>query len=286
MVYLKRFELLDDYQEHCICINESIRKLDNSTYPTHIFPDLELSQIDFSDITIIYGGNGSGKSTLLNIIASKLKALRKSSINKGLYFDEYVSCCKYEMAYTEPLEIKAITSDDIFDYLLDVRAINSGVNRRKDFLCREYIENRYSWNEDDIHEYEVIKDRVDSRHKSQKEYARDRLVNKNITEHSNGEEALLFWEREIKENSIYILDEPENSLSAENQMKLAKFIEDSARFYNCQFIISTHSPFILSLESKIYDLDTVPVRTRKWTELANVKIFYDFFKEHDGEFKD
>ena len=96
----------------------------------------------------------------------------------------------------------------------------------------------------------------------------------------------MFWEREIKEDSIYILDEPENSLSAENQIKLKQFIEDSARFYNCQFIISTHSPFLLNLlEAKIYDLDSIPVKTKKWTELENIKLYYEFFKEHESEFK-
>lgn len=47
-------------------------------------------------------------------------------------------------------------------------------------------------------------------------FVRERLGNNNIIEWSNGESALMFWEREIKEDSIYILDEPENSLSAEN----------------------------------------------------------------------
>jgi len=116
-------------------------------------------------------------------------------------------------------------------------------------------------------------------------FVRDRLGNNNIVEQSNGESALMFWEREIKEDSIYLLDEPENSLSAENQLKLKKFIEDSARFYNCQFIISTHSPFLLNLlEAKIYDLDSVPVVPRKWTELPNIRVYYDFFKERESEF--
>ena len=74
-------------------------------------------------------------------------------------------------------------------------------------------------------------------------YVRERIGANNIISQSNGETALTFWQNEIKENSIYILDEPENSLSAVNQLKLKKFIEDSARFYGCQFIISTHSPF-------------------------------------------
>ena len=68
-------------------------------------------------------------------------------------------------------------------------------------------------------------------------------------------------------------------------MKLKKFIEDSVRFFNCQFIISTHSPFLLKLmDAKIYDLDEIPVKTKKWTELSNVLVYYNFFKEYENEF--
>ncbi len=50
------------------------------------------------------------------------------------------------------------------------------------------------------------------------------------------------------------------------------FLHDSARFYNCQFIIATHSPFLLAMPgARVYDLDAEPVTTRKWTELENVK---------------
>ena len=97
---------------------------------------------------------------------------------------------------------------------------------------------------------------------------------------------MTFWQNEIKENSIYILDEPENSLSAVNQLKLKKFIEDSARFYGCQFIISTHSPFLLSLKNAIiYNLDKIPVSIDKWNELESIQTYYNFFKEKEDEFK-
>ena len=65
-----------------------------------------------------------------------------------------------------------------------------------------------------------------------------------------------------------------------------KFIEESTRFYNCQFIISTHSPFLLGLKfAKIYNLDSIPVVTQKWNELPNVLTYYNFFKENEKEFK-
>ena len=102
---------------------------------------------------------------------------------------------------------------------------------------------------------------------------------------SNGETAYLYFTKQIEENALYLLDEPENSLSAVLQDKLRQFIEDSARFYNCQFIISTHSPFLLSMKgAKVYDLDSVPVESKKWTELENVRLYHEFFKTHENEF--
>ena len=68
-------------------------------------------------------------------------------------------------------------------------------------------------------------------------------------------------------------------------MELARFLEDSARFYGCQFIISTHSPFLLAMKgARIYDLDTAPVEVKKWTELSNVKLYHEFFETHRSEF--
>lgn len=49
---------------------------------------------------------------------------------------------------------------------------------------------------------------------------------------------------------------------------------------------STHSPFMLgTLNAKIYDLDSRELEETKWTELENVRYFYDFFKRHREEFE-
>ena len=94
-----------------------------------------------------------------------------------------------------------------------------------------------------------------------------------------------YFADKIDKDGIYILDEPENSLSPERQLELVKFLEDSVRFFNCQLIISTHSPFLLSMKgAKIYDLDEDPVDIKKWTELDNVRRYFDFFMEHKEEF--
>ena len=66
----------------------------------------------------------------------------------------------------------------------------------------------------------------------------------------------------------------------------AEEINKLARFLNCQFIIATHSPFMLgTLNARIYNIDTDDYRVVKWSQLENVRYFYEFFKKHEDEFK-
>ncbi len=290
MVYLERFELLTEQKEYGMIVHKM--NIHNNYYPLKIFPEKEFRYINFDPITLFYGGNGSGKTTLLNIISNTIGASKRNLDKKGAFFDEYVASCKHHYQFIhreECKEIKYISSDDVFDYLLDLKAINSGVNRRKENLIDEYNEYKYTPSSNynsSLDQYEEIKNKVDANRMTVSKYVRSRLGNNNIIEESNGETALDFWQNQIQDNALYIIDEPENSLSAENQLKLKQFIEESARFYNCQFIIATHSPFLLSLEeAKIYDLDTIPVTNKKWTELNNVKVYNEFFKEHSKEFE-
>lgn len=37
--------------------------------------------------------------------------------------------------------------------------------------------------------------------------------------------------------------------------------------------------------AKIYDLDSDPVNVRRWTQLEHVRMYYDFFQAHAGEFE-
>ena len=108
----------------------------------------------------------------------------------------------------------------------------------------------------------------------------------NVRERSNGESAFAYFTDKIRDNALYLLDEPENSLSPLRQRELAKFLEDSARFFGCQLVIATHSPFLLALKgARVYDLDSDPARVRKWTELEAVQAYHDLFREHEGEFE-
>lgn len=99
--------------------------------------------------------------------------------------------------------------------------------------------------------------------------------------YSNGETAMQMLTDILEPDNLYLLDEPEVSLSPQNQVKLAEEINQYARFLGCQFIIATHSPFMLgTLQAKIYNLESTEVEETKWYELKNVRYFYEFFDKN------
>lgn len=274
MLYLKKFQLLD---------NE-----DWSGYPFHIFLEKELFNIEFYPITIFYGDNGSGKSTLLNIITETINKdkkiiSRKTPLVKSDYFDMYTNKCKYYLENNIPLGSKIIFSEDIFENILSKRIENQKKNNQREELENQYI--RYKYNPINYTSLEDLSISVETRNKTQSKFIKSRIT-ENAREFSNGQTSLAFFEKELKENSLYLLDEPENSMSPKFQVELIQLISELGRFFKCQFIIATHSPFLLSIpNAKIYDLDVIPVKTKKWYELENIKIYYNFFKENRNKFE-
>ncbi|WP_238899891.1 AAA family ATPase [Clostridium sp. YIM B02500] len=285
MVYLNYFTFPNEDMEFRFFMGVK-RTCYDSFYPFKVLSQHGLRRIDFEPVTILYGGNGSGKSTALNIIAEKIGVSRDSIYNKSNFFPDYVNMCDIYVETDIPKNSRIITSDDVFDYILNIRSINEGIDIKREKLFEEYLESKYSrFQMKSMADYEQLKKVNTARSKTQSKFVRNRLMD-NFREYSNGESAFIYFTEKIYENGLYILDEPENSLSPKRQIELMNFIEDSARFLECQFIISTHSPFILAMKgAKIYDLDENPVDVKRWTELENVRTYYDFFKIHEKEFK-
>ena len=125
-----------------------------------------------------------------------------------------------------------------------------------------------------------------ARGKSKSRFAKEN-VRKNIIGKSNGETALDYFYANIQEPGLYLLDEPENSLSAQHQRELADYIFESVRFFDAQIVISTHSPFMLSIPSaKIYNLDDEEnTITEDWTTLSNMIEYYELFKRFSEDFE-
>jgi len=273
-----------------------------NAYPYGIFPPKGLFQLDFERVTILYGGNGSGKSTLLNLIASALKLKRISPPNSGEMWDLFAAACQIRMTKDEdgegegegkfcrlPSHSRILTSDDVFDFMLAMRSQNDQVrenveSERQEWFHRREIPVRMQSMED----YENVRKQalICRKSLSRRQYLRE-TAGKEWKLGSNGETALEFFDSHLKEGALYCLDEPENSLAPKFQLELLQILSGLARWGRCQFILATHSPFLLSLPgARIYDLDSRPVTLRKWWELENVRTCFRFFDENRHFFED
>lgn len=284
MIYLSQFTFPTGEQEFDFFLGEK-RTCYDSFYPFQVLSKRNLRVLDFEPVTILYGGNGSGKTTALNVIGETLGLERDTLYNRSNFFENYTRLCYFETRQPVPKSSRIITSDDVFDYMLNLRSLNEGIDQKREGMFQEYLENKYAhFQMRSLEDYEQLKKVVQARSKTQSRYVRANLMD-NVREHSNGESAFLYFSEKIQENGLYLLDEPENSLSPQRQQELLRFLEDSARFFGCQFVIATHSPFLLSMRgAKIYDLDEDPADVKRWTELSNVRAYFDFFKKHEREF--
>lgn len=258
------------------------KKLRNpNIYPYNVFQNKYIDPFVFSPITVFYGNNGSGKSTLLNIIADKLNLKGKeSAISNKLGTVDYCSTFTLECSYS--------LGDD--DYGREIAEIpeTSRYIKSEDILYEIKKVQQEQVLSDGL-EYDFVKNGM-SKEQARNYLAKNRYkLEKNIQfaqeKYSNGETSMQYFDEYLKPNGLYLLDEPEVSLSPANQVLLAEEINKLTRLLQCQFIIATHSPFMLgTLNAKIYDIDTKEYDVTKWSDLENVRYFYNFFKQHETEF--
>ncbi|EHI99666.1 hypothetical protein CDLVIII_3083 [Clostridium sp. DL-VIII] len=266
MIYINTFKLCDK-----VLSNPNI-------YPHNVFSGKNEKCLVFDKITIFYGNNACGKSSLLNIIANKLKLTGKEQVQENSYFKEFVDDCRYgfgeneigQMWYGIPRNSRYIKSEDI---MYEIKKVQQESILRKGYIY-ERAEKGYSKEQLEILEHSYkMKEQIERIKYGQEKY-------------SNGETSQQIFDEWLQADALYLLDEPEVSLSPQNQVLLAEKINYGARFLNNQYIIATHSPFMLgTLDAKIYNLNSKDLDVCGWSELDNVKYFYEFFKKHQVEFE-
>ena len=256
MVFLEKFLLPDENRR---------------AYPYRILYSKMLNVVSFAPITIFYGSNGSGKSTLLNVIAEKINIQHKTLGNNSPHFDDFVEKCAFEMTINK--NSRFIKSEDVMEAIANLR-------RETKVVISEIksLQNATDIDEEDGTEYKLM---------GEKEIRPAMEKYNHLSEqYSNGETAMLFFENIFEPDTLYLLDEPENSLSPRLQLALKTLIEKWSYLYGCQFIIATHSPFLLSAEhATVYNLDATPATIERWHKLENVRYYYDFFKKNKDLFE-
>ncbi len=263
-------------------------------YPFGLFPERsrgmrELVLAFNSPITILYGGNGSGKTTILNLIAESIKAMRHSAFNKSGLFYDYLNSCNTETG-EQCRKMMIITSDDVFDYLQRQRRKFEAFNEQRSRFSDEMSRRRAVYKK----EAELGKgvsvnfddpESIESFHKrcAIMKNTNSMLIVKKMgidqKGQSNGETAIDFFTDQITPGGLYLLDEPENSLSPKMQLALMDFISMMADEFDCQFIIASHSPFFIGMNyASVYNLDADIIDLCDWTELESIQVYRDFFR--------
>lgn len=100
-----------------------------------------------------------------------------------------------------PENSRIITSDDVFDYMLNIRNINQGVDQKREELFKEYLEIKgSSFQMSSLEDYDELKRVNNVKSKTQSKFVRENLMN-NVREYSNGENAFRYFNEYI-ENKI------------------------------------------------------------------------------------
>ncbi|MBQ8696865.1 MAG: AAA family ATPase, partial [Clostridia bacterium] len=271
MIYLKRVTL-------------PIIEKNRYVYPGNVVSSLALGEILLRDITVFYGSNGSGKSTMLNLIANKIGCERTTTFDPvSIYdtesgklisnFDEVSTGLSvyYETdednRFIFPADSRLISSQDIFQVVNG----NLSKNRRIANNMKNPEFANFQWDDDEGSQ-------IAKRKYEREAYARDYVWRiKDLR--SNGQEAFDFLDTRIGNDGLYLIDEPENCLSPILQKKLAELISTTSRYCGCQYVISTHSPFFLSLQgAKIYNLDNSPATCHeRGYELEHIQPYFELF---------
>ena len=163
MIYLSSFRFPSWDSEYSFRLNNVKRPCYNTMYPFFVLSRGGLSELNFTEVTILCGGNGSGKTTALNVIAEKLALSRGTLFNRSSFFGDYLKMCSFGRERDIPAHSAVITSDDVFSYMLDIRAVNEGVDLRREELFEEYNRNKRELSSvRSLDDYERLKDIVDS----------------------------------------------------------------------------------------------------------------------------
>lgn len=107
---------------------------------------------------------------------------------------------------------------------------------------------------------------------------------KGLHQMSHGEGYLELFKSRLVPGGLYILDEPELSLSPTRQLALISLMKEMVHS-SCQFIIITHSPILMAFENAvIYEFDD-RIKRVSYDDIEHVKITRDFLRNPNGYLK-
>lgn len=198
-----------------------------------------LDRLEFGDITVLAGDNGSGKSTLVEAIAVAA-GFNPEGGSRNLMFNTF----------------------DTHSQLADHLTLRWNARPKWGWFLR--AETFYGMathiTKDDDPQSGIA------------------VMFPDLHNRSHGESFLALAESRFTGKGLYIFDEPEAALSIQGQMRLVAIINESVK-KGSQFIISTHSPFLMGISgAEVVETDGVEGLTpTTFEDLTSTALWRRFF---------
>ncbi len=221
-------------------------------YPFNIASISKFDKVEFpSNVTFLVGENGSGKSTIIEALAIAV-GFNSEGGTRNFNF----STCQ--------------THSDLHEYL----KLDFTLSKPQDgFFYRAESFYNVASNIDELNKY-GLKSLLPS------------YGGKSLHEQSHGESFLSLVLNRFSGESLFILDEPEASLSPSRQMTFMVALNKLAK-ENSQFIIATHSPILLAYpDASIYQVSDEGIDRMEYEDTDAYQITKAFLKNPDRMFRE
>jgi predicted ATPase len=194
-----------------------------------------------SPITVFTGENGTGKSTLLKALCRKC----------NIHIWEGMQRTKYKFNRYE----------NMLQHALDIQWVDGPVPGS--FFSPELFRNFSQL----VDEWAVTSPGI-------LEY----FGGKSLTDKSHGQACMAYFKSRYKVKGLHFMDEPEAALSPKTQLDLLEVLIKMSVDGQAQFIISTHSPILMSWrQAALYNFDNNSINRISYKETQHYKIYDEFF---------
>lgn len=226
-----------------------LRSVDFLPSPSRLYPfDLPAVRCQHSlslhpNVTFLVGENGSGKSTLLEAIAIKY-GFNAEGGSKNFRFSTRASHSELNR-YIKLVKSTKHAIDGFFFRAESWYNVSSEIERLDEGPGGPPIIDSYGA--------------------------------KSLHEQSHGESFFSLMMHRFRQKSLFVLDEPEAALSPQRQLAMLRRIDELAR-EDCQFIIATHSPILMSYpHAVLYECSNDGIHPKRYQETEHFLTMKDFF---------